>query len=188
MEVRSIDNTQFGAKLVAPAKIRYKAGRLWKDLDVNLVKFETAKMSDRAKLDAVSRLWGGRNLSSSIAEEANILGGKSNVYGLTLQQTNLNDVMPDHILGLMTTGKVTKNSDKIEVFKIGTHPKYAYEQNHRSREIKHIATSMLETLKAYTGKKAAPKLYTHYATPEEMKFLNKVGVDVETDKAVEIIG
>lgn len=187
MQVNSVDNTHFGAKLISPAKIKYKAGKYWKDFDVSFIKFETNKVEDRTKLDAVNYLWGGKNLSASIAEEANILGGKSNVYGLTLQQSNFEHVLPDHILGLVTTSKVRKGDSDIEIFKIGTNPKYAYEQNRRTRDIKHIAVAMLDALRDYTGRKDAPRLYVHYADPKEMKFLTRVGVETQTNDAVEII-
>lgn len=189
MEVRSVDRTQFGAKLISPAKVKYKAGKYWKDLDVNFIKFETNKVADRSKLDAVSYLWDGKNLSSSIAEEANILGGSSNVYGLTLQKTNFENILPDHILGLMTTSKVKKGqAEDIEIFKIGTNPKFAYEQQRRSRDIKHIAATLLASLRALAGGKKSPKLYVHYADSQEMKFLNKVGIESKSADAVKVIG
>lgn len=188
MEVRSIDRTQFGAKLISPAKVKYKAGKYWKDLDVSFIKFETTKVTDRSKLDAVSYIWDGRNLSKSIAEEANILGGKSNIYGLTLQKTDFDNILPDHILGLVSTGKVKNAQDGVEIFKIGTNPKFAYEQKRRSRDIKHIAATLLDSLRALAGGKKSPKLYANYANPEEIKFLNRVGIEPRSTEAVEVIG
>lgn len=187
MQINSVDsNTQFGAKFISPAKVRYKAGKVWKDLDVSLIKFDTNKMEDRSKLDAVSRLWGGKNMSAAIAEEANILGGGSHVYGITLQKGNIEEnVLPDHILGLMSTGAAQKYRKNIEMFKIGTNPKFAYEQNRRTRDIKHIARGMIEAFKSYIG--GTPKLTVSYAEPSEVKFLNKVGIEPQSSEIVQVI-
>ena len=80
----------------------------WKDVSVNFIKFETAKEDDRRTLDQVSRLWGGKNLSSAIADEANILGGNAHIYGVTTQESNFDHVDPSQVLGFVSTDKFTK--------------------------------------------------------------------------------
>ncbi len=187
MQVYSNNNVQFGAKYVAPAHVKFKDAKKWKDASVNFIKFETTKVSDRTALDQISRLWGGKNLSGAIADEANILGGKAHVYGVTTQEANFDHVDPRKILGLVSTDKITKNSSEINVFKIGTNPKFAYEQNKRNRSIRHIAKSMIEALKLTTYKNTNPKIVTQYAEPQEVKFLNKAGVEIKNDNLVEVL-
>lgn len=187
MQIYSNNNVQFGARYVAPTSVKLKDAKKWKDVSVNFIKFETAKEDDRRTLDQVSRLWGGKNLSSAIADEANILGGNAHIYGVTTQESNFDHVDPSKVLGFVSTDKFTKKAGEIPIFKIGTNPKFAYEQNKRKRSIKHIATSMIEALKLTTYKKANTKIVTQYAEPQEVKFLNKTGVEIKNSNIVEVL-
>ena len=83
MQISSIDSTNFGASLSSKVKIKHLQKGEWKDKSVSFVKFDTNKRKDRAVINEVSRLWNGDNFSVSIAEEVNILGKDSQVYGIT---------------------------------------------------------------------------------------------------------
>ena len=95
----------------------------------------------------------------------------------------VNRTRPEHVtkrdlLTLKFVDKITKGKET-EVFKIGTNPKYAYEQKRSKRSIKHIASTMLENIKNLNGNS---KLVVNNAEPQEMKFLNKVGIEPETKR------
>ena len=79
---------------------------------------------------------------------------------------------------MITTGEVTKGQ-ATELFKIGTNPKFAYEQKRTKRSIKHIATTMLECLKILNGNS---KFVVENAEPQEIKFLSKVGINPSSGK------
>ena len=170
MQIQSTDNLQFGAGLVRRVNLNGKK--------VNFVKFNTGSKNDVKALAEIKTLWGGKNLSAGIAEEAEILGKDAQIYGLTLQSNNFRNVDSSKVLGLISTDKITKGKET-EVFKIGTNPKYAYEQKRSKRSIKHIASTMLENIKNLNGNS---KLVVNNAEPQEMKFLNKVGIEPETKR------
>ena len=187
MPIDSSNNIHFGMKFIAPAQIKVKNGKYWKNLDVSFVKFETGKAEDRAALKEISKLWQGKNLSAAIAEEAEILGEKSHIYGLTLQKTDNGTIQPDNVLGLLTTAALKKGAEFIELFKIGTTPKFAYEQHVRSREAKHVAKNLINSFKEYASKSTKARVGVSFADPEEVKFLHRVGVEIKNPEAVEQI-
>ena len=159
MQIQSTDNLQFGAGLVRRVNLNGKK--------VNFVKFNTGSKNDVKALAEIKTLWGGKNLSAD-----------AQIYGLTLQSNNFRNVDSSKVLGLISTDKITKGKET-EVFKIGTNPKYAYEQKRSKRSIKHIASTMLENIKNLNGNS---KLVVNNAEPQEMKFLNKVGIEPETKR------
>ena len=101
-------NTQsFGAKYVSPAKIKTKVGKYWKDLDVNFVKVDTRKnAADVKALQEVDKLWEGQNLSGEFNRVAELSKGKANIYALTTQKCNLENLEADKVLGLIDTAAV----------------------------------------------------------------------------------
>ena len=106
-----------------------------------------------------------------------ILGGKTNVYGVTTQTSDFDVVDARKVLGLISTDKIAKGESEVGVYRMGTTPKYAYAQNKRSRDVKHIATAMYEAVKNLATKKAKAPVVIHNATPEDAKFLSKLGVE-----------
>lgn len=185
MQIQSNYNVQFGARYIAPTTIKLKDGKRWKNTSVNFIKFETQKVDDRKALDEISNLWGDKNLSGAFADEANILGGQSYIYGVTAQKAGVDHVDPRKVIGLVSTDKFNRKSKEISIFKISTKPQFAYEQNKRKRSIKHIATSMVEALKLATSKSANTKIVTQHAEPNDVKFLNKVGIEIKNDNLIE---
>ncbi len=165
MEINKTNDVQFGARLVQRVKINGKDG-------YNFIKFNTNSKNDVKALNEVKKLWGGKNLSAGIAEEAEILGKDAQIYGLTLQRDKFIKVDSPKVLGLVSTDKITAGKET-EIFKIGTNPKYAYEQKRSKRTIKHIASAMLECIKNLNG---GAKLFVSSVEPQEMKFINKVGI------------
>lgn len=166
MEIQRTNNINFCASLIQRVKINGKSG-------YNFIKFNTGSQKDVKALEGVEKLWGGKNLSGGIAEEARILGKDSQIYGLTTQQNNFRNIDSSKVLGLVTTGEVTKGK-ATELFKIGTNPQYAYEQKRAKRSIKHIAFTMLECLRKMNGNS---KFVVTNPEPQEVKFLSKVGID-----------
>lgn len=179
MQVQKTTNQNFGARFISPANIKYKSpnGR-WEKIGVSFIKFEPNKKEDVKILNEIRDIWAGKNLSSAIVDEAEILRGKAHIYGLTSQDKNFENINPRQILGLMTTDKIKKN-ENIEVFKIGTNPLFAYEQNHKDRTFKHIAKSMVETLKSFVGSNSKnSEVFSRYAESEsEAKFLKRIGLE-----------
>ena len=187
MQVQSTNNIQFGAKLISPATIKVKAGKRWKDAQVNFIKFDTSKQRDVSALEGVEALWENKNLSSGITEEAHILGGKAQVYGITAQTSNFDVVDARKVLGLMSADKIEKGKPEVEIFKIGTKPQYAYAQNKRKRDVKHIAKSMYEAFKNLAAKSKSEPVVS-YADPEDLKFLAKVGIEPKSKEVIEFLG
>ena len=165
MEIKGTNNLQFGAHLVKRVKINGKSR-------YNFIKFNTGSKSDVKALANVKTLWGGKNLSAGIAEEAEILGKEAQIYGLTLQSDNFVKVDSSKILGLISTDKIIKGKET-EVFKIGTNPEYAYEQKRSKRTLKHIALTMLENIKKLNGNS---NIIANAVAPKEMRFCNKAGI------------
>ena len=120
MQIQKTNNVQFGAKFISPATIKVKVGKRWKDAQVNFIKFDTSKQRDVSALEGVEALWGNKNLSSGITEEAHILGGKAQVYGITAQTSDFDVVDARKVLGLMSADKIEKGKPEVEIFKIGT--------------------------------------------------------------------
>lgn len=188
MEIQKSNNLQFGARYINPAVIKAKIGSRWKDAEVSFIKFDTDKRADIRALEGVEALWNGKNLSGGIAEEARVLGGDTHIYGLTTQTEQFDTVNPKQILGLISTGKIKKGEDTVEIFKIGTNPEYAYAQKRRSRDIKHIAKTLIESFKSYASKKAKSRPIVSFAESEdEVKFLSKVGLEPESKDYIKII-
>ena len=86
----------------------------------------------------------------------------------------------------MTTGKITKGEPTVEVFQIGTHPKFAYAQNKNKRELKHIAKALIETF-SKKARKSGVEPVVYVAEPGEEKFLSKVGLRTVKQDLIEII-
>ena len=187
MEIQKSNNIQFGARYISPAKVQQKYGSKWKDLDVHFIKFETNKEEDRFALGNIRNLWNRRNLSAGIAEEAEILGRNAQIYAITTQKDFSGSIEPNQVLGLMSTDKLQRGKDTIQIFKIGSNPSYAYAQKKRNRDIKHIATSLIEAFKGYAKSKGTKNVIVNYADPDEMKFLAKVGLEPKNKNFVEII-
>lgn len=138
MNIQPTNNLHFGGKLIAPTVVKQKVNKKWKDMPVNFVKFHAGDKFDRLSINFLSYLWnGGKNLSGAIAEEVSILKGKSNIYALTTQTDNFEKLDATKVLGIMSADKVNPKTKLAEIFKIGTNPKYAYEQNKKHRDIKH---------------------------------------------------
>ncbi len=183
----SDDRTYFGATYIGTGKIKGKLNKSWKEADFNLIKFETNLGKDLNNIDAVRYLWGGKNMSAEISEEARLTGGAANVYALTGQEGKFEKIDPSKIVCLMSTGKIQKGEDTVEVFKIGTHPRYAYEQNRRSRDVKHIARATIEAFREL-AEKSGVKPVVYVAEPQDAKFLQKVGLEPLKTDVVEFIG
>lgn len=187
MELQRTNNVQFGARYISPAKVQQKYGSKWKNLDVHFIKFETNKEEDRLALSNIRNLWNRKNLSAGIAEEADILGGHAQIYALTTQKDFSGRVEPNQVLGLLSTDKFQKGKDTVQIFKIGTAPEFAYAQKKRTRSIKHIATTLIDSFKAYARKNRTNNVVVNYADPEDMKFLSKVGLEPKNKNFLEVI-
>lgn len=184
MEVQRTASPQFGSRFIARATVQQKINRRWEDMPVNLVKFDAGNKMDRLTINFLSLLWnGGKNLSGTIAEEAGILRRKSQIYALTTQKDDFKHLDINKILGIMSTDKVDPKTKTAEIFKIGTDPQYAYEQNKRNRDIRHIAKAMVDSF----SKKVA-KPFVSYAEPQEVKFLEKVNLSPKSKDVIEFIG
>ena len=160
------NNVQFEAGLIRRVNI---GGR-----KASFIKFNTGSKRDVKALEGIETLWGGKNLSGGIAEEARILGKDAEIYGLTLQDKDFRKVDSSKVLGLVTTGDIVKGQET-ELFKIGTNPKYAYEQKRSRRSIKHIALTMLDNIKKMNGNSG---LFVNSAEPQEVTFLDKAGIKI----------
>lgn len=187
MQIQKTNNVQFGAKFISPATIKVKVGKRWKDAQVNFIKFDTSKQRDVSALEGVEALWGRKNLSSNVLEEAHILGGRAQVYAVTTQESDFDVVDARKILGLMSTDKIKKGKPEVEIFKIGTNPAFAYAQKKRKREVRHIATSMYEAFQNLASKSKAKPIVT-YIDPEDTKFLAKLGVEPKSKNFVDFLG
>lgn len=187
MLVQQNNNVNFCAKFVSPAVVKQKTGKVWKDANANFIQLETAKTEDRKLLGYIKHLWYQKNLTPSIEEEAWVLGGNAHIYALTSQTDNFEKVEPSKVLGVMTTDKITRKKDSVEIFKIGTNPKFAYEQNKRSRDIKHIATAMIDAFKDLVSANSRADVVVKYAEPKDMKFLRKVNLEPQHKEFVEIL-
>lgn len=178
MNIQPTNNLHFEGKLIAPTVVKQKVNKKWKDMPVNFVKFNTGDKFDRLSINFLSYLWnGGKNLSGAIAEEVSILKGKSNIYALTTQTDNFEKLDATKVLGIMSADKVNPKTKLAEIFKIGTNPKYAYEQNKEHRDIKHIASAMIDSFTQMISKKGKP-FVSHVENGEE-KFLEKVNLKPE---------
>lgn len=177
MQVQNTNNVQFGARYVCPATIKVKTGgRRWKDAQVNFIKFSTSKPQDVSFLEGVEELWGNKNLSSGIVDEVHIFGGKAQIYGITTQTSGFDTVDAKKVLGLISTDKISKGEAEVGVYKIGTNPKYAYAQNKKKRDVKHIATAMYESVKRLANK-AGSSLVAKGVESEDAQFLSKLGLN-----------
>ncbi len=172
------NNVHFGARLIGSASIKVKnAANKWVQEPVNLIKLETNKTADLGVLDSVDYLWSGRNLSGSIAEEAHIMGGGTGIYALTRQQNGFDRIKPLDILGIMSTNSLYKTKpDSVEIFKIGTKPLYAYEQNHRQRDVKNVAKTMVKKFVEHLKKDTKAGSVVVHADPGDVKFLSRIGM------------
>lgn len=169
MQISSIDSTNFGASLSSKVKIKHLQKGEWKDKSVSFVKFDTNKRKDRAVINEVSRLWNGDNFSASIAEEVNILGKDSQVYGITLQDKNFRDIDSQKVVGLLTTDRIDKTTDAVEVYRMGVIPEFSH--SNKKRNVKYIGTALLEGLKKALNKNS------------ENAKINVSMTDIDTGKA-----
>lgn len=185
MQIQNNNYVNFEARYISAAKAAEKINNKWKNIDVSFIKFDTSKKADIEALETVRNLWSGKNLSSGIVEESRVLGRKAQVYAVTKQQGNFEDVEPSKILGLMTTDKISKGTP-VEIFKIGTDPKYAYEQNTRTRDMKHIARGMIDAFKKFVKGKSKSEVIVNYAEPQEYKFLQRVDLNPKSNYIVEL--
>lgn len=176
MQVQQTTNQNFGARLIRPATIRIKNDKgKWINDTVSFIKFDTTKKADVQALEKLAYHWDDVNLSSGVAEEARILRGKAEVYALTNQKDDFKNINPKDILGVMTTDKTKNAKGNVEVFKIGTDPTFAYEQNRRKRSVKHIAKAMVNEFVRLVNKNKQVEAVVVYSEPNEEKFLSKVG-------------
>lgn len=175
MELNVGNNQAFGAKLISPAKVKTKIGKYWKNQDVNFVKVDTRNRAEDVKtLQEVEKLWGGQNLSNEFTRVAELSKGNANIYALTTQTDNLEKLEADKILGMIDTSKIKKKG-AVDIYRVATNPKYAYEQNTRTRDKKHIAKELVESFKKMLGPKA--KAIAEFAEAADMKFLKRIGLD-----------
>jgi len=178
MNIQRTNSVNFGAKFICPATIKVKSpkGR-WQNAAASFIAFEPEKRQDMCILEGVSRLWGGRNTSARTVEEAEYLGGRAHVFALTSQTDNFAELNPHKILGLMTTDGIEK-SEEVELFRLGVNPQFAYKQNLKKRDIKHIGIAMIESLRKHIKSESnGAELFVRYADPDVMKFLNRVGIE-----------
>lgn len=176
MQVQQTTSQNFGARLIRPATIRIKNDKgKWINDTANFIKFDTTKKADVEALERLAYHWDDANLSAGVAEEARILRGKSEVYALTNQKYDFKNINPKDILGVMTTDKTKNAKGNVEVFKIGTDPTFAYEQNRRSRSVKHIARAMVNEFVRLVNKNKQVDAIVVHSEPGEEKFLSKVG-------------
>lgn len=182
MQVQQNNNVNFGARFINPATIKIKndKGR-WVNETVSFIKFDTAKKSDITALEGLERLWGGKNLSGSVADEARILGGKAHIYAITSQSDNFESVRPKDILGVMTTDKAYRAKGDVEIFKIGSEPSIAYEQNHRQRPVRHVAKALVqEFVRLLNRNKDVDNVIAH-SDFNDRRFLDRVGFKLVED-------
>lgn len=190
MEIQKTNNLNFGARFINPANIKIKAPKgYWRNEQVSFIKFEPNKEADMEALNKVTTLWADKNLSGSIAEEASIMGREAHVYGLTTQTDNFDKIDSGKVLGLMTTGKLPRKAGEVEIFKIGTHPDFAYEQNHRKRTRKHIASSLIENFKSLVKSKSKKSevVVPTIDSENELKFLRRIGLEPKNTDFVKFI-
>lgn len=176
MQIQQANTQNFGARFISPATIKIKNDKgKWVDDTVSFIKLNTGRKADVKAIEDVKYHWDGQNLSGGVAEEVKILGNKAEVFALTTQTDNFERVNPKDILGIMSTDKTRKAKGNIEIFKIGSDPSIAYEQNHRQRPIKHVAKSMIqEFVRLLSKNKNVDSVVTH-AEPSGIKFWDRVG-------------
>lgn len=175
MDLKCNGTQSFGAKYVSPAKIKAKVGKYWKNQDVNFVKVDTRNnAADVQTIRDVEKLWGGQNLSNEFTRVAELSKGNANIYALTTQTDNLEKLEADKILGMIDTSNIKKKG-VVDIYRVATNPKYAYEQNTRTRDKKHIAKELVESFKKMLGPKA--KAIAEFAEATDMKFLKRIGLD-----------
>lgn len=184
MQVNSIqkNNVDFQARFISPAKIKIKDNEKWQDLPVSFVKFSPEKDADIDTIHNVEKLWNGRNLSGAISEEVDIMGRDTAVYGITAQRDGFENINAKSVLGLMTTDKLNKTkSGLVKIFKLGAKPEFAYEQNGRSRYMKHIGEAMVQEFSKLVLK--FRKFQGVYTEPErnEIRFLEKLKFDRQAE-------
>ena len=176
MQLQPTSNTQFGARFISSPSVMTKLENgKWMQDKVNFVKLNTSSHSDLKTLKDVITLWGGQNLSKAISEEAHILGKESNVYALTTQVGHFKKLNPKDVLGLITTGDVKTKESSVEVFKVGTDPIFAYEQNRRSRNVKHIAKAMFQEVIGMLHKNDNVKNVNVHIEAGDERFLSRLG-------------
>lgn len=178
MQTANISNQNFGASLSSKVKIKHLQNGQWRNKSVSFVKFDTYKTKDRTAIKEVSELWGGDNFSASIAEEADILGKASHVYGITLQDKNFGNIDSQKVLGLLTTDKIDKTTEAVEVYRIGVIPEFSH--SYKNRKVKHIGTALVEGLRKTLNKNSEnpnPKINVSLTDIDCQKaepFFNKV--------------
>lgn len=177
MKVNSItqNNVNFKAKLINPAKIKVKVNyNKWVDDDCNFVKFNTSNEEDIQTINNIRKLWKNKNLSDSIAEELDIMGNKAEIFALTRQKDNFENMDAKMVLGLMTTDKINQLNRSINIYKIGSSPEFAYAQHIRHRSLKYTGKTLLqEFVKYIKGQKNIESIRIE-AEPTDIDFLNRI--------------
>lgn len=170
----SENKISFGAIPVSKTHIPVKKAAKWAAQEVSFVRFNPKLANDMDTLKGVKSLWKGENLSAAIAEEAEIV--KSPVYALVSQNENLKKILPENVLGLFTTDKIDKLTDTVEIYKLGVNPEFAYAQKRRSREIKHVASTMIREFVKFLDKKFNVKSVVIGSEDDSVRFYQRMGI------------
>lgn len=179
MYLNTTNNTAFEGKYIFPTTIKTKVGKYWKNQDVNFVKVDTRKnAADVKTLEEVEQLWEGQNLSGEFNRVAELSKGKANIYVLTTQTNNLEKLEADKILGMIDVADIRKKG-AVDIYRIATNPKYAYAQNTRTRDKKHIAKELVNSVKKMLGPKA--KAVLEFAEATDMPFCKRIGLETRNN-------
>lgn len=179
MNIENRNNVSFKAVKINTVNLPQKINGKWKKAEAIFIKLNPRDTADMAAIEGVTKRWNGRNMSNGILEEVNIY--REPVYGLTLQKNELEKPEVSKILGLFTTGKIKKDTEAAEIFKLGVSPSCAYEQNKRKREIKHVGSTMIkEFVKILQKNKKIEKLVIG-SEDESYKFYERLKLEKAPD-------
>ena len=170
----SENKISFGAIPISRTHIPVKKSGRWVAQEVSFVRFNPKLTNDMDTLKDVKAIWKGNNLSASIAEEAEIV--KSPVYALVSQKENLKKILPENVLGLFTTDKIDKLTDTVEIYKLGVNPEFAYAQKRRSREVKHVGSTMIREFVEFIDKKFNVKSIVIGSEDDSVRFYQRMGI------------
>jgi len=173
--LNNINQQQFGATKIGTVKIKHLQNGEWVDKTANLIKFNQKR--DVEVLRDIDDLWHGKNCSREIARDAAILKGRVNTFGITLQNNNFKTADPEKIIGIASTDEITLFTPDVVIFRQGTIPEFAHENN--DRKVKHIGQALVEGLKKYAYRKTEllPNVDPLCASHETMaqQFYNRIG-------------
>lgn len=170
------NNVSFKASRVSVVNLPQKVNNAKKQIEATFVKLNPYNKEDIATLQGIEKLWQNQNLSGAIRESATIANAP--IYGLTTQTENLKSLDPKKILGLFSTDKIDKTTDIVEIYQLGTTPEHAYAQKTRSREIKHIGSTMIKEFVKVLNlnkHKNVEKLVIG-SEPESVKFYKRINM------------